>query len=464
MRVVNRWTRMIACLTVAAWGGATLAARDLVVAAGGAALTADCGDASGVVARLPEGHIVRLRFAIAGASNRCYSVSTDWEGQAVAGYVSKAEVQGLEEFEQARKDSSAAQIAASAVRSIRLAPPPSTPAEPAPTQDREAIEGAIHALEASTPQKAPGMLSALPPEHRDAAVLRAQAYLEMTRPSDAWSALEPALRAKNSTDPDLLGLAGVAMFQQNRMPEARQYLKQSLAIQPNLSFQKLYASIEREQKTETSDEAAYGSRFVLRYEGESLPQAAARALAKDFDREINRITGQLGCSLNDRLTVIVQTLDNYRRSTGAAEWSGGRYDGRIHIAVPPSGEVDDFVRSTFAHEFVHACLSRTGLWPAWMHEGLAQELSGRRLGEQERAMLVALRNGPGLPKLERLGGGWAALGDREAAVAYSLALAAAQILRQDLQDYGLRNLLQQPERIGDVQKQLDTKLQNAFQR
>ena len=254
------------------------------------------------------------------------------------------------------------------------------------------------------------------------------------------------------------------MFQQDRMPQARQYLKQSLAVEANPSLEQLYRRIEREESADAGSSETFGSRFVLRYEGQALPQPAARALAKDFDREITRITSQLGCSMNDRLTVIVQTLDNYRRATGAAEWSGGRYDGRIHIAVPPSGQPDDFVRATFAHELVHACLSRTGQWPSWLHEGLAQELSGRRLGEDERQTLVALRNSAGLPTLDRLTGGWARMGAREAAVAYSLALAAAQILRQDLQDYGLRNLLRQPERLGDVQTQLDGKLKDAFSR
>jgi len=33
-------------------------------------------------------------------------------------------------------------------------------------------------------------------------------------------------------------------------------------------------------------------------------------------------------------------------------------------------------RQVFAHELVHACLANIGSWPAWLHEGLAQKLSG----------------------------------------------------------------------------------------
>lgn len=464
-------TRVLQFLCLAALAAALLVAplcsAELAVASDDTPLLAECADASNVVAKLSEGQRVRLRFAIAGASNRCYSVAAEVDGQAVAGYVDKQALKGLEEFEQVRRDSSAQQLAAGVARSIRIHSPGAAPepeTQPVTGNQRPALEAAVLALEQSRPQDAPKLLAALPKQNRNAAVLRAQAYLQMTRPADAWAALKPVMSSQASNDPALLGLAGVASFQQDRMPQARLYLKQSLALQHNPSLEKLYRKIQVEESSDHSNEATYGSRFVLRYEGEALPQSAARSLARSFDSEILRITQRLDCPVNDRVTVIVQARDNYQRSTGAAEWSGGRYDGRIHIAVPPSGQVDEYVRSTFAHEFVHACLARKGSWPAWLHEGLAQQMSGRRLDAEERQALSQLQQTGRLPTLAQLGGGWARLGNHEAAVAYALALAAAQILHQDLQDYGLRELLNQPGRLSDVQKQLDKKLQAAFSR
>lgn len=464
-------TKILQFLCLAALAAALLVAPlfsgELAVAADETPLLAECGDASSAIAKLPEGQRVRLRFVIAGASNRCYSVAAEVEGRPMAGYVEKGALSGLDEFEQARRDSSVNQLAAGAARSIRILPPGETPepeAQPVNGDQQAALQAAVQALEQARPQDAPRLLAALPAQNRNAAVLRAQAYLQMTRPADAWAALQPVMASQASDDPALLGLAGVAAFQQDRMPQARQYLQQSLALEYNPSFEKLHRTIEVEESSNQSDEATYGSRFVMRYEGEALPQEAARSLAKSFDSEILRISRRLQCPLNDRMVVIVQTRDNYRRATGAAEWSGGRYDGRIHIAVPPSGQIDEYVRSTFAHEFVHACLARKGSWPAWLHEGLAQQMSGRRLEPEERQALTALQQAGRLPTLAQLGGGWARLGDREAAVAYALALAAAQILQQDLQDYGLRELLHQPGRLPDVQQQLDKKLQAAFSR
>jgi hypothetical protein len=210
--------------------------------------------------------------------------------------------------------------------------------------------------------------------------------------------------------------------------------------------------IELELQTDQASETTYGMRLALQYEGAAIPDAVARKLAQEFEAQINKVIFQLGCKFNDRISVIVRTQENYQQATGSAEWSGGRYDGRIHIVVPPSGEPDQYVRQTFAHEFVHACLARRGPWPSWFHEGMAQKISGRTLTPQARDILTQLNQTDQLPTLDQLNGGWARLGTRQASIAYSLALAAAQVLCQDLQDYGVRNLLNNPDRLAAVAK------------
>jgi hypothetical protein len=276
----------------------------------------------------------------------------------------------------------------------------------------------------------------------------------MTRPGDAARVLQPALRS-HPQDPHLLALAGMSALQRDDVPTARNYLRQSLAIRHNPSVEKLYKTVEREAETDQSSEVTHGARFALRYEGDTLPSGTARQLTEMLDREITRISFQLGCHLNDRLPVIVQSHENYRQTTGAAEWSGGRYDGRIRIAIPPSGQVDQWVRRTFSHEFVHACLSRTGQWPAWLHEGLAQKLSGDRVQPRDRGLLQQLLQQERLPSLESLGGNWGRLDTNQAAVAYSLSLVAVEVFYQRHGDYGIRNLLNNRSRLGVVASELD---------
>jgi thiol-disulfide isomerase/thioredoxin len=103
------------------------AVKDLVVSQDGAALTVKCGDGSTPVAELPEGQIVRLRFSLAGADNRCYSVSTIVDGRAVRGFVVKEAVSGAEDFEAARREAAAGTF----VEAIWVEGPPSAKKAPA---------------------------------------------------------------------------------------------------------------------------------------------------------------------------------------------------------------------------------------------------------------------------------------------------------------------------------------------
>ena len=438
----------------------SLGAAELVITQDGTPLFLRCGGGD-AVAELPKGQAVRLRFAIAGSDNRCYSVSADLDGHPVNGYVWRKALDGLEEFEETRRELSTSQLVRSAIETVNL-PEVEGPRQEAhfPAEGVAAIPPevlqAADLLNARRPDEAERLLAAarLPADHRAAALLRGRALLEMTRPNDAARVLQPALRS-HPKDPHLLALAGMSALQRDDVSTARNYLRQSLEIRYNPSVEKLYKTVEHEAETDKSNEVTHGARFALRYEGDTLPGGTARKLTEMLDREITRISFQLGCHLNDRLPVIVQSFENYRQTTGAAEWSGGRYDGRIRIAIPPSGEVDQWVRRSFSHEFVHACLSRTGQWPTWLHEGLAQKLSGDRLQPRDRTLLEQLLQQNRLPSLENLGGNWAGLDSNQAAVAYSLSLAAVEVFFQRHGDYGVRNLLNNRARLAVVTAELD---------
>jgi hypothetical protein len=115
-------------------------------------------------------------------------------------------------------------------------------------------------------------------------------------------------------------------------------------------------------------------------------------------------------------------------------------------------------RRVFAHEIVHACLANLGRWPSWLHEGLAQKLSGDVLGQGSRAELEEMIQRHQVPKLERLAESWSRMDAARARVAYHLALAAADALYDSYAGYGIANLLRDPERLPQVAAELDRKL------
>jgi len=199
--------------------------------------------------------------------------------------------------------------------------------------------------------------AAAPPGHLQVALFRGQALLQLSRPDKAFKVAEAALKF-HLANADLLALAGISLYRCDEVAGASRYVKRSLDIEPNPGLERFYRKIGMELAGDKSDDVTYGTRFVLRYESETLKPAAARRFSSVLEREVNCISYQLGCQSSERFVVIIQSIENYRSTTGAAEWSRGQFDGKIRVALPPSGQVDEHVRKTLSHEFVHACLAR----------------------------------------------------------------------------------------------------------
>ena len=443
-----------------------VAAREAVVNRDGVPLTASCDASARVLATLGEGQRVKFRFALSGSSSGCYSVSAEVDGQEHRGYLAKDAVSGLEEFEESRREASHQRWVNSAIRTIGLDPTPNLRKEPDTTSlaARAKLLEAAGLLEDGKAAEAEQLIaqSGLPADNRNAAILRARALLKLTRPREAFDVIDDALRT-HGNDADLLAMAGLSRLQLDDIPAAKSYLEQSLAIQPSPSIQSVLRRVERESAADVSSQKSYGTRFALRYEGGQLDPRSARELTQVFDREVTRISQELGCNSNDRLAVIIQSRENYSATTGAADWSGGRYDGRIRIALAPGGSVDAETTRTFSHEYTHACLASLGNWPSWLHEGIAQRMAGDSPHPRQLQLLQQLGQAGQLPKLRNLAGGWARLDTRSARVAYTVALVAVQKLYGRYQTYGVRTLLAQPSRLPQITQELDKSVRSEYQ-
>ncbi len=433
-------------------GGVSTAA-ELIVGPGGAALLNRCAAPDSELTQLPAGSLVKLRFSLAGTDSRCYSVSAQHDGGVFRGYVAREALEGLEAYEDARRDAALRVVSSPALVQPALRPASS---EQGSAELLEILRRASLAAKENRPLDVLRILDAEGVPDVDIGVVnaKARAYLRMTRAAEAEAILKPAV----ATDPNnfvLLYLMATAAYQQNELAEATRLLDRALAIRWEPAVEQLRMRIGREAAGTSSDARSEGSRFTLLYEGETLPAPAARKLMDEFEREVNRISFELGCRVTDRLQVIVQSRDNYRGAIGVKKWTGGHYDGRIHIAVPPGGAVDDYVRETFSHEFSHACLARKGQWPIWLHEGLAQRLEGRRLASNAIDRLKTAGGNGRLPKLGPTGGAWSGLTAQRARLAYDFALFAADQLYAKHGAIGVRNLLNNPHTLSAVAAQLD---------
>jgi len=395
----------------------------LTIRQGETPVRSGCEVRDAVVANLPAGTPVEIRFRLADGSD-CIKIAAKNGASEVVGYVSSSALAGLDVFEKERL-------------SARATEPVAAPRTLVTDRAKSTARG------------------------RDPEIERARDLLQSNQPQQAMEILEPAVqRYRNNAN--VLLLAGLAAYRMDELDTAIGYWKQSLDLSPNPSLEGIYDRAKREAAADPASERLVGMHIAVRYARQAVPVDAARSILDMLDEEYGRISSQLGCSSSERIVAIVLDRAAYLRSTGAAEWSGGWYDGRIHIAWTGEKTVGAQMRRGLAHELVHACLtsipSGDAPWPAWLQEGLAQKLSGDKLESGTREQLQRLAHTHQLQRLEELHPDWSRMSAGEARTAYNVSLAAADALYENYSGDSLRNILRNPENLAQVTGDLDKKL------
>ncbi len=198
--------------------------------------------------------------------------------------------------------------------------------------------------------------------------------------------------------------------------------------------------------------------LALHYPSAQVSQAVAREMLDALDEEYARVRHELGCVIGAKITAIVIPLASWE-AMGNVAWSGGMFDGRIQVPlVYERSRVGPRMRKVFAHEIVHACIARFGQFPTWLHEGLAQRLSGEMLSHDARRGLQQALEARRLPALEQLAGGWSGLSGAQASLAYAYALWAAEVWTETEGAEAVRQLLQNPGRVPELTGRLNEAL------
>lgn len=375
----------------------------LTVKQDGAELREACESGDPVLARLAAGTAATVRFGI----NGCYAVDVLQGAKTVKGFLPAEALDGIEAWEIARR---------------------SAPAIETPANSR--YSGTVE---------------------------KPRELILDNRPGEALATAERAL-ARAPRDAQLLALAGVAAYRNDMGSRAIGFLKDAIAIRPDPAVQRLLDKAVREQGADHTGEPLHSPRFIFRHDPAVMSRETARTILGVMEREFSRISFELGCAAAERIAVIAQTREDYTRSTGAAEWSGGQFDGRIRVAVLEGDADGPVTRGALVHEAVHACLAATGNWPAWLQEGLAQKLSGETLSEPRRAAIRAVAAQNGLPRLADLSQGWSRMSSGHAAMAYATSLYAVELFYRHHAAFGIRNLLRNPDQLDRVMTDLDSRL------
>jgi hypothetical protein len=288
-------------------------------------------------------------------------------------------------------------------------------------------------------------------------VVTATRLLHEKRPRAALQLLDESIKSgtKSGTGSyDAIVLAGVAARAADDPEAALTYFERAQTMRPDISVERLLASVRKEVAGDKSRSKLMGGRFVLRFEDGSIAAETARSILAVLDAEYSRISTELGCNTSEPIVTVVQSLQAYRASTDVAEWSGGLFDGhriRIPLLSRAPGVEDG---SMFAHEIVHACLASLGRWPAWLHEGLAQKLSGVTASAGLHHKIRSFVRQGKLPRLGNVSQSWSRMSPEHAANAYSYALVAVETLYA-MYPSTVASLLRNPENIPRVTAELD---------
>ncbi len=399
-----------------------IAVRPAAVKNDATALRSGCDAGSEKVTTLAAGTPLAIRFALSGESIPCFKVTVQIDGSFTEGYLPVSAIQGLEAFERERRD--------------------------AAWLDATQVMGALRSTQ-PLPALAAGASNSNIAAH-------ASHLIEISQPVKALEILEPIVKKRR--DPGLLALAGIAAWRADDAKLALEYWRASIALHPNPDLDRMVQRVERETQADQSSQKVVGMRVLLRFDNGSIPADTARQMVGVLDEEYGRVALDLGCSGGERIVAIAQTREAYRKGTDAAEWSGGQFDGRIHVPLAGGQAVDASMRRVLAHEITHACLSMLGRWPAWLQEGLAQKLSGDTLDPVQRRKLSEMGRAGKLPRLSNLGQDWSRLDGEHARIAYALALAAIELMYENYHEDGVRNLIRNPEHLAAITADLDKRL------
>ncbi len=198
--------------------------------------------------------------------------------------------------------------------------------------------------------------------------------------------------------------------------------------------------------------------LTLQYPSANVSPTVAREMLDALDEEYSRVRHELGCVIGSKISVIIVPLGTWE-AAGNSPWSGGSFDGRIQVPmIYERSRVSPRMRQVFAHEIVHACIARFGEFPTWLHEGLAQKLSGEQISADWRRSLRQELAAGRLPGLEKLSGRWGQLNSDQARTAYAYALWAIDLWMEADGGESVRQFLKHPERAEALTDRLNQAL------
>jgi tetratricopeptide (TPR) repeat protein len=250
------------------------------------------------------------------------------------------------------------------------------------------------------------------------------------RRSEYSRALEYLTRAKRLApdSPDVAKLLGWSEYGLNRIPEAVAEWKRAQKLRPEADVAQALEKAERDAKTEQDFREGQTNHFVLKYSGAAQPELAGEIL-RILEIHFDQISAMLNYSPPEPVGVILYTGEQFEDITRAPSWAGAINDGRIRVPVQGLSSVNDQLSRVLRHELTHSFLQQKtrGRCPAWLQEGIAQWMEGRRSGASAAGLLATYDQHNAIPLIS-MEISWMQLSNTGASFAYAWSLAAVETI------------------------------------
>jgi hypothetical protein len=236
---------------------------------------------------------------------------------------------------------------------------------------------------------------------------------------------------------------GYRALRADRLDEAIELFGAYLELEPDdEKIRKLRARLEQRRVVEADFELYESGRFAIKYAPEAK-ELVLRGLSDILETAWSDVGQALGHYPEGTLGVVVYAdREAYRRATGAPDWMGAVFDGRVRIPVDPERTSRANLERIVRHEMTHFVLrDRAGRKvPQWLHEGLAQHFA-REEGARHRATYrLFADNGTYIP-IRSIEDSFMVFDRETTSRAYHQSLSIARYILQTHGEGGLERLL-----------------------
>jgi tetratricopeptide (TPR) repeat protein len=201
--------------------------------------------------------------------------------------------------------------------------------------------------------------------------------------------------------------------------------------------------------------------FTLKFLGTGNHAAVADEVLRVLDAARARVGSDLAHFPDKQTVVLLYDDGDFRRATGAHEWVGGLYDGKIRLNVQDFPREKAALERTARHEYTHRVLADLApSCPIWANEGLAQWFEDEGAGAHE-AVRELVAQGRKIPRFADLP---ATFAEQEDVATVQVQYAASYSFMTFLRDrYGVGSLRSFLVDLGRG-RELDDAMERAFGR